>query len=206
MARRTNREHEKLDSANMIKVIELLTSDPPITKKAACEILNISYNTKRLGTLIEDFENKQAFDKKKRAEMRTRAVTKEDARYLISEYLDGVSMQDISERTFRSTAVIKKILVQYKVPMREVGSDYFNPVTLPDDGYKEEYEVGDLVFAARYNCPARIESLKQNHLDHGNVYQVYLLGVEKQYAYQPAYELGDLTYLENTLGIKLTNN
>jgi len=204
MARRKNQEHEKLDDANMTKVIELLGSDTPITKKAACGILNIAYNTKRLGTLIEEYQERVIFSKRKRAEMRTRAVSREDAKYIITEYLEGTAVQEISERTFRGTSVIKKVLDKYKVPIREVGSSYFDPIYLPDDGHKTEYAVGDLVFSARYNVPARIKSLKQKHKDHGNVYAIYLLGTAKQNAYQPAYELGDLTYLEGTLGIKLS--
>lgn len=205
MARRANREHEKLDNANILKIIGLLESDTPITKKSACELLNIAYNTKRLASIIEDFKNARAFAKKKRAQMRSRAINKEDAKYIISEYLDGTAMQEISERTFRSTSVIKRVLDKYKVPIREVGSNYFNAIVLPDEGYKEEYEAGDLVFSARYNTPARIKAFKEDNKDHGRIYSIYLLGENKRSAYQPAYELGDLTYLETDLGIKLSN-
>ena len=113
-------------------------------------------------------------------------------------------MQEISERTYRSLAVIKRTLETYKVPLREVGSDYHNPIVLPEDGYKETYEAGDLVFSARYNTPARVTRLKGIDEHHGAVYGIYLLGTHRQNAYQPAYELGDLTYLEETLGIKLS--
>ena len=46
--------HEKLDGANVQKVINLLGTDEPITKKEACEILNIRYNTTRLQRIIEE--------------------------------------------------------------------------------------------------------------------------------------------------------
>ena len=36
-------EHEKLEDSNIEHVITLLNAVPPITKKEACEILNISY-------------------------------------------------------------------------------------------------------------------------------------------------------------------
>ena len=36
---------EKLDDATLTRVSELLNQDEPITKKQACEMLNISYNT-----------------------------------------------------------------------------------------------------------------------------------------------------------------
>ena len=41
------KSHEKLDDANVQRVIELLGGDEPITKKEVCEILNIRYNTTR---------------------------------------------------------------------------------------------------------------------------------------------------------------
>jgi hypothetical protein len=204
MARVTKvKDHEILTDANIAKVIELLNASPPITKKAACEILNISYNTARLGNIIESWQNQQIYAKKRRAELRTKPVSTEDIKYIISEYLDGVAVQEISERTFRSVSALKKVLEKYKVPLREVGSSYFNPVVLPDDGFSPEYEVGDLVFSARYNVPARIEAFRTKDKTHGNVYQIYLLGNEKQKAYQPAYELGDLRFLEEDLGIRL---
>jgi hypothetical protein len=46
MAVRKKRE-EKLSEANINKVIELLAAEKPITKKEACEILHIAYNTTR---------------------------------------------------------------------------------------------------------------------------------------------------------------
>ena len=38
-------KHEKLSNENIAKVVSLLSGDSPITKKEACEILNIRYNT-----------------------------------------------------------------------------------------------------------------------------------------------------------------
>ena len=46
------RSHEKLTDSNIQHVIGLLNAKSPITKKEACSILNISYNTTRLGTII----------------------------------------------------------------------------------------------------------------------------------------------------------
>ena len=42
------KSYEKLDDINIKRVIDALESEIPITKKDACEILNISYNTTRL--------------------------------------------------------------------------------------------------------------------------------------------------------------
>lgn len=206
MARVKAKDHEKLDDANVERVISLLEADTPITKKAACEILNISYNTKRLDSLIENYKDRKEMTKRKRKEMRSKPVTEDDARYIISEYLDGTPIGEIVDRTYRSAAVINRVLVRYNVPLRESGNTYQNAVMLPDDGYKEEYKPGDLVFSARYNVAARVKYFKQKSETHGNVYCVFLLGTQQEHAYQPAYELGDLTFLEEELKIKLSES
>ena len=61
--RRTkNGDDEKLDATNLEKVIALLEPEEgkPISKKDACAILNISYNTARLASLIEKHKEKKA--------------------------------------------------------------------------------------------------------------------------------------------------
>ena len=45
---------EKLSFDNIERVIQQLEQDNPVTKKEACEILNIRYNTTRLQKIIDD--------------------------------------------------------------------------------------------------------------------------------------------------------
>ena len=47
-------DHERLDDATIGRVVSLLGAEKPITKKAACETLNISYNTARLKKIIDE--------------------------------------------------------------------------------------------------------------------------------------------------------
>ena len=49
MAGIRKKKEEQLSETNINKVIDLLSADKPITKKEACGILNIAYNTTRLG-------------------------------------------------------------------------------------------------------------------------------------------------------------
>ena len=61
------KKHENLTQANISKVIEYLNpkdGSKPITKKEACSILNIAYNTTRLGNIIAEFEEMQDGDVK----------------------------------------------------------------------------------------------------------------------------------------------
>ena len=45
------KSYENLTDSNIKNVISLLEAEKPITKKEACDILNISYNTTRLNKL-----------------------------------------------------------------------------------------------------------------------------------------------------------
>ena len=56
MRRIKKKESENLSDTNIRKVINLLSGSSPITKKEACGILNIAYNTARLQRIIDEFE------------------------------------------------------------------------------------------------------------------------------------------------------
>ena len=73
--RKASIDNDKLTDTNIARVIKLLNPTPEsgekaITKKTACEIIGIAYNTTRLGTLIESYEERIAKEKAKRAEKR----------------------------------------------------------------------------------------------------------------------------------------
>ncbi|MCZ6169704.1 hypothetical protein, partial [Campylobacter ureolyticus] len=64
--RRTkNADNERLDDASIERVIALLEpkdGTKPGTKKDACAILGIAYNTTRLTTLLEKYKEKKVAD------------------------------------------------------------------------------------------------------------------------------------------------
>ena len=57
------KKYEKLDDTNIKRVIAALEGETPITKKEACEMLNISYNTTRLSKIIANFREEQEYRK-----------------------------------------------------------------------------------------------------------------------------------------------
>ena len=59
------KEGEDFSKATIKRVIDLLEAETPITKKAACEMLNMSYNTTRLAKIIEGYKEKEEFIKKR---------------------------------------------------------------------------------------------------------------------------------------------
>ena len=61
MGKIKKRDYENLSDENVKKVIGLLEKEKPITKKEACSILKITYNTNRLKRIIEEYKERQAY-------------------------------------------------------------------------------------------------------------------------------------------------
>jgi len=203
MARRVKvKGSEKLDDNNVKYVTELLESDKPITKKEACGILRISYNTTRLGNIIAGYKERAATEARLRAKNRGKAATDNEIVRAIEEYLNGDSISEIAKFMYRSSSFIKGIIKKHNVPVRSTSSDYFSPELLPDEVLSEDFKPGELVWSARYNTTARVDKLVQIQEGHGNVYRIWTLGKNQRYAAQPWYELGKLEHLQN-LGVKL---
>lgn len=208
MARkRSALEEEKMTDANILRVISLLEpkeeGKQPITKKAACEILGMAYNTTRLGTIIQEFKDKRERDAQRRAEKRGKPATQDEIQYIISEYLNGETVDAITKSTYRSPQFVKNILDANNVPIRKSSPDYFHPELIPEGAMRDRFKVGEVVYSARYDSTARIEAERENHPVHGWVYAIYLLSERwRQYAYQPASELASLEHLRE-LGVKV---
>ena len=199
MARRVNvkvRAHENLDDDNIKLVMGLLEQEKPITKKAACQQLNIAYNVKRLGSIINSYVEKIETRKRLFASNRGAVWTDLDTKQLVISYLKGASVSTLSSSLFRSNGAIKKKLELCGVPLRNTDATYFNPELLPDGCAKEDYDEGELVWSSRYCCVVEVDRLFQVHKDHGNVYSIWIYGKYNQSGYQPWYELGDLPILK----------
>jgi len=205
-AKKSASEEELMTAANITRVIRLLEPTEegvkPITKKDACQILGMAYNTTRLGTIIDDFKKTQARNAERRAALRGKPATQEDVVYIISEYLNGETIDAISKITYRSSSFVKNILEVNAVPMRIPGSTYFTPELVPEGAMRERFQVGEVVYSARYDSLARIDT-EQNTDKYGFIYRVWLLS-EKwlQSAYQEAYELASLEHLRK-LGVRI---
>lgn len=196
--RKTELEEELMTPANIARVIKLLEPEDgkPITKKEACQILGMAYNTTRLSSIIQDFKDKKTKDSERRAALRGKPVTLEDASYMISEYLDGATIDSISASTYRSPQMIKRTLEQYAVPIRASSHDYFSPQLIPAGAMKERFKVGEVAYSARYDSKVIIEKEYVDKLNLGYIYRVWLTSDKwKQYAYTEAFELASLEHL-----------
>ena len=203
MARKIKvKDSEKLDDNNVKYVIELLENDKPITKKEACGILRISYNTTRLGNIIMSYKERAETEARLRAKNRGKSASDGEIVRAIEEYLNGDSISEIAKCMYRSSSFIKGIIKRFNVPERSAASDYFSPELLPDEVLSEDFKPGELVWSTRYNTTARVDKLIQTQELHGKVYRVWTLGKSQRFASQPWYELGKLEHLQN-LGVKL---
>ena len=186
---------EKLDDVNMARVIGLLEAEKPCSKKDACGMLNIAYNTTRLGTLIDKYKEKKAKEAERRAANRGKPASKDDIIYIVKDYLEGSPVSTIADRLYRSTNFVNNVLDKYDVPRRASSHDYFRPELIPEGAMRDRFKVGEVVYSARYDSIAKIE--KESYQGNTWVYRIWLLAERWcQYAYQPAEELASLTALE----------
>ena len=205
------KEGENLTDANIQKVINLLEQQKPITKKEACEILNISYNTTRLGKIIEEYKHEKILDEKRRAANRGKPATDHEIQTTIEYYLAGDSVSDIAKSLYRSASFVRDIVEKVGVPQRRAGQTYFDFDPLPVQCVSDRFEAGEIVWSARHQAAAEVVKEQGPSSDGESlVYQIYVFepvvepeekyfsswGKPGFYASQCAYDLGKLSHLE----------
>jgi len=154
LKRLKKKDHENLSDTNIQKVISLLSGDSPITKKEACSILNIAYNTTRLQKIIDDFLETKAYREKRKSQNRGKAATREEVADTITRFLSGDPISEIAAGLYRSSGFIKSIIERVGVPQKEEGQyDY-----LPEECVAEAFEKGEIVWSAKYHGPAIIRA------------------------------------------------
>jgi len=190
------KDTEDLSDSNIEKVIALLSAEKPCTKKDACAILNIAYNTSRLQTIIDNFLEKKARTAKLRAEKSHTPATEGEIQYSILEYLNGSPVSTIAESLYRSASFVDKILERCAVPRRAMGWSYTTPQLIPEEASRDTFELGEKVWSARYESLATIKAEMPSQSHPSKVYRIYLEDEAwQQSAYQPAEELGSLQHL-----------
>jgi len=105
------------------------------TKKAICEFLGITYNTKRLGTILEDHATQKESEKDLRKKKRLTACDNEELVAIIEDYLSGASFKELSDNYFRSATYIKHRIDMAGGLIRSnaARNPLFAPI-FPDDG------------------------------------------------------------------------
>jgi hypothetical protein len=167
------------------------------TKKGACEILKVSSNP-TMERLILEFHEGKVRDREMRAAKRKVAVTQDEVLLYIMDYINGCTLNELSDRHFRSIDTIKMHLEKHGAMLRFHGTiDQLNPPMLPDECVSETFDVGQYVWSAKYGCIAQVKS------KYKNAWKILVLGEGLQeYAYQEAAQLGSLKHIE-ALGVNL---
>ena len=186
-----------------------MNSEKPITKKEACQILNITYNTTRLNSIIQDFQDKQNFRAKRKAQLKGKPASPLEIKEAITSYLRGESISEISQSMYRSTGFVRAILDRVGVPIRPTSVEERKGYAfLPDECVSDEFAEGETVWSAFYHAPARIRKETTNtpyYIEkYGcKCYDVYILQETSDFltvggfhAAALAYDLGKLTHLE----------
>ena len=237
MARLKKKSHEKLTQQNIQHVINLLnptdSSTKAITKREACNILNISYNTTRLNKIIEDYHEQKEYRSRRVSQNRGRAARPDEIQDIIKEYLSGENVSNIAKGLYRSPAFVKSILERIGVPQRPTRTeDRMQEYFLPEECVAEDFEVGEIVWSANHHAPAVIEkklSIEYQNSKAGiqtvdyvskygaNCYNIHVRqkasgeadlwdipDIGGFYAFALAYDLGKLSHLTE-YGINLEN-
>lgn len=162
MARVKKKSHEKLTQKNIRHVISLLnpisSKTKAITKREACSILNISYNTIRLDKIIEDYHEQILYRSRRVAQNRGKPARPDEIEEVIKEYLSGENVSNIAKRLYRSPPFIKSILEKIGVPQRVFTlEDKKSAAYLPEECVAETFEVGETVWSANHHAPAVID-------------------------------------------------
>ena len=149
------RAHENLSDANVRRVISALKEGS--TKKSACEMLNISYNTTRLNRIIEEFEEQENYVAIRKLQTKGKPASPDEIKQVIQDYVEGESISDIAKSIYRSQAFVKGIISRVGVPQRPTGEDKHKEAMLPDACLRDSFEKGEIVWNAQYHMACIVE-------------------------------------------------
>ena len=210
------KDHENLTKQNIERVIKLLEAEKPITKKEACQMLRITYNTSRLARIIQDHKDQESFVALRKSQNKGKLATKDEIKSVCEMYIEGYNLSEIASSLYRSPAFVKSIIERVGVPFKHAQEGYnWKEVMLPEQCVSERFGLGEKVWCVANNTPAIIKKEWVNP-DSEYGYLVYTIEppfdfsdtffpyVEHggRYKNQLACNLGSLRHLEE-YGVKL---
>jgi hypothetical protein len=208
------KKQERLEEDNLNRVQEALASSTPITKKEACEMLNISYNTTRLSRIMEDHSETLRYRATRKSQLKGTKATDLEIKQTIEWYLDERPISDIAKAMYRSSTFVKNIINRVGVPEKRPKTEQRGSGYLPEECVSNTFEPGEKVWYTRKDLPARVIKEFRNDTNYedkygSKCYQIYVIeltdfespyfGFIKEggyYATALAYDLGSLKHLE----------
>jgi len=151
-----------LTDSNIAKIIELMSTEngnKPITKKQACDILNISYNTSRLDKIISEYLDHKEYVLRRKSVNKGKKATDGEINSAISDYLSGDSISVIAKSLYRSPSFVKNIIEKTGVPQRPARKEERRqPMYLPEECVSESFVTDQIVWSAKYFSAAQVLS------------------------------------------------
>ena len=138
-----------LDEAKIRQVKWMLKKGK--SKKDCCSHLGISYNTKRLDSLVKEFDDRIKRDKELRLKAKNKVFSDDDKKAIAEEYLGGDPISKIAERYYISAVRVKKFLIEKNVPIRAKGKNKPADVTHVVQNLDVKFTKGDKVFVPAKN-------------------------------------------------------
>jgi hypothetical protein len=129
------------------------------TKKFVTEFLGMSYNTKKLDSLIEDFHKRIDREAELKKAAKTKIFTKAEKESIAKQYLAGEAQSVLAKQYFISPQRIKNILIETNTPIRGRGKNSEGKVDHIVQDLEVKLKPGDKVFIAKYNCFATVHKV-----------------------------------------------
>ena len=208
------KETEKLTDANISRVVGLLEDEKnPISKKEACEILCISYNTTRLSSIIENWKRDKDLTAQRKKERKGKPAQPEEIRTIAESLLDGDSIADISKRLYRSPSFVKNIIHRIGIPEKLTGDAKYSTALLPETCVSENFVPEEVAWSAKYHSPCIVvKELTEPQYEKNYGTRCYRIYIKEKmsnndlhfgssnfggyYAAAASYDLGKLSHLE----------
>lgn len=127
-------------------------STPAISKKEACEILNIAYNTTRLNKILTEYNEQKEYTAKRKKENRNKPFVDFEIAEVVTGYLRGDSITEIAKSIYRSAGSVKSLIERIGVPQRPASAEEKLGIDLiPDECRSEDFYPGEIVWSARHH-------------------------------------------------------
>jgi len=120
-------------------------------------MLNISYNTARLSSIIDEYNGQKEYVQLRKSQNRGKPASDMEISEVIRDYLSGDSIAAIAKSLFRSSGFVKSIVERVGIPNRGVSKEERSIVGyLPEECVAEDFAPGEIVWSARHHAPAEI--------------------------------------------------
>jgi hypothetical protein len=140
----------EIPEAKIRQVIWMLKTGK--TKKACCEHLGISYNVKKLDSIIEDFHARIDREEALKKAARAKVFTDAEKRHIADAYLNGETQTGLAKQYYISPQKLKTILLEMKVPIRGRGKNSEAKTDHIVQDLEIRFKPRDRVFIAKYNA------------------------------------------------------